>query len=634
VKAIQKILTVLLLYVSGAWGAEKSELQFVDVRNVMEKLFNQHIETKKITPTVVKRSFKVFIKQFDPQKIYLTQQEAKPFLELTPVQIEQIIAHYFTDKYPEYEAINKAINKAICRSREWRLEFYKDFIEKGEALQARLCDNVSEYAESLELLKCRIRQQLFFRFMLENKLNSVDFWTEERRKKVCDLYEKRISRFESLYSFSNNNEAHLVMHILKAVAKSLDAHTDVFSQEEACGMRASLEKQFVGIGIAFRDGLEGIEVTDFIKNGPAERSRKISIGDILVKVGDNCVNYDSYHKVFNWLKGKEGEAVALKFRRGNDHFNVRVKREIITLEEQRLTYETEPFAAGVIGKLTLPAFYESSNFSCEKDMRAALKAMQKEGPLLGVVLDIRENPGGFLNQAVKVCGIFIRNGIVIASKSSEGEVKYIRNINPNFCYTIPLVIVTSKCSASAAEVVSQTLKDFGVAIVVGDKRSYGKGTIQSQTVTNPQARTPFKVTIGKYYTPSGKSTQLVGVQPDIEVPSIYAPYRIGEKYLEFPLPNDTISPLYQDPLTDIAEHNRVWFDRNYTPYLQQKELRWIKIIPLLQENSRIRLNNDPDFQLFLKKIDKKDLSVQNIKENDLQVEEAVNILKDMISLQL
>src|SRR5262249_53796114 len=158
----------------------------------------------------------------------------------------------------------------------------------------------------------------------------------------------------------------------------------------------------------------------------------------------------------------------------------------------------------------------------------------------GLVLDLRENAGGFLSQAVKVSGIFLSNGIVVISKYSRGDVHFLRNIVGRSYFNGPLVILTSKMSASASEIVAQALQDYGVGIVVGDERTFGKGSIQYQTVTDMSTDLFFKVTVGKYYTASGRTTQIEGVKTDIVVPTHYAPYHIGERYLEYPLSADKV----------------------------------------------------------------------------------------------
>jgi carboxyl-terminal processing protease len=311
------------------------------------------------------------------------------------------------------------------------------------------------------------------------------------------------------------------------------------------------------------------------------------------------------------------------------------------MQDDRLQTDDMPFGDGLIGKLTLSSFYESgTESSCEKDLREAIRSLKQKGNLKGLVLDLRENTGGFLNQAVKVVGLFISSGVIVISKYAEGEVQYLRDIDGRVYYNGPLVVLTSKVSASAAEIVAQALQDYGAALVVGDERTYGKGTIQYQTVTDQDATAFFKVTVGRYYTVSGRSTQIEGVKGDIHVPTIYAPYNIGERFLEFPLSSDQVPAAYIDPLSDLDPKSKRWFQKNYLPNLQKKESNWVKMLSTLKTNSGFRLEHDANFKLFLENSASIERASNRrnafLKTNwgieDLQMREAINILRDMIEM--
>jgi carboxyl-terminal processing protease len=595
-------------------------------------MFSYHVEVREMTPTVVKRSFKNYIDQFDGQRIYFTRSEVKPFFEITSSQIEHIINHFYGDDYPEYGALNKSIAQSITRARTWRQEFYADFIQKGESLEVSFPEETpGQFVSSTAALRQRVRAQLLHLFKLENKTKDPKFWTDDRRQKICALYEKRFTHYETTYLSS---EHFFAMHILKSMARSLDAHTAYFSPQEAYEMRSSLEKQFEGVGVVFRESLEGIEVSDLVKGGSAERSGQVQVGDLLVEVDGRPVAGSEYQEVLDLLKGHGRKHLVLGLKRRNgteaSFIQVDLKREKILLDDERVQFKTEPFGDGVIGKIILPSFYESSDApSCASDIREALHQMKKQGRLYGLVFDMRDNLGGFLSQAVKVSSIFMTSGVVCVSKYAQGEIQYLRNVDPRLYYDGPLVILTSKMSASAAEIVAQALQDYGIGVVVGDPRTYGKGSIQYQTVTDPAAAAYFKVTVGRYYTVSGRSTQIEGVQADIHVPTAYAPYNVGERYLEYALKNDQIAPAYIDPLTDVQGSTKLWFQKNYLPFLQKKESQWVQMLPTLKQNSQYRLDHNPNFQLFLKHAGE---TAPDIGMNDLQMQEGVNIVKDMISL--
>jgi carboxyl-terminal processing protease len=601
-----------------------------DVRSTLEEIFTYHIEHKSFTPLLVKRSFKLYIEQFDPERIYLLQNEVKPFLELSKERIEAVIEKYHADDFSEYEALDAMIQKAIKRAQKWRLELRAE-------VKPALADSYPSFAANESQLKERMRAQVEQLLFLEKFSGEL---TKEKRNKFFKFSEKRFQRNESEYLVQGEKKEHcFVLHLLKALARSLDAHTAYFSPEEAFEMRTLLEKQFEGIGIVLRESIDGVTVAGFIKNGPAEKSGKIAVGDLLVGINEKALKDISYEEILKRMKGKRGEKIFLKFQRldqsgGGTTFDVELIREKILMEEERVSYSSFPCADGHIGKIDLPSFYESGDgSSCEQDVREALKELKKKGKILGLVIDMRENAGGFLNQAVKVAGLFITSGVVVISKYAHGQIQYLRDVDGRAYYTGPLLILTSKASASAAEIVAGALQDYGTALIVGDERTYGKGSIQYQTLTDEYAKAFFKVTVGKYYTVSGKSTQIEGVKADIVVPTNYFPYHIGEKFLEYALTNDRMPPAYLDSLSDLQGQTRQWFQKNYLPYLHKKETFWRKMLTLLKENSSYRLLHDKNFSLYLQALTQSNPVSTTWGLEDLQMAESVAIIRDMLSLQ-
>ncbi|MGR3912821.1 MAG: S41 family peptidase [Candidatus Rhabdochlamydia sp.] len=627
------VLLCISLAITLDANAPREQLTLTDVRDCMEEMFSLHVETHEMTPSLAKRSMHNFIEQFDPQKMYLTESEVRPFLQLSSFMTEQLIDSYFADEFPEFIMLNTRMIKAIERSRVWRKQFYEEFMQKGEALRIVIpSERASHFATSLEELRERFRSELFRLFMLENRQQSTSYWTQDRKRSACLLFEKRFHQYENSYLLTGEGEEHhFAMHLLKAMARGLDAHTAYFTPAEAYEMRSSLEKQFEGVGVVLREGLDGVEITDLIKGGPADRSGQIEMGDLIVEINGRPLMGSSYQDVLSLMKGNGRREITLCLKRrganADSYIQVSLMREKMAMNEERVSYSVEPFGYGIIGKITLPSFYEGSSFSsCDADIKEALRSIKKQGELLGLVIDLRGNLGGFLSQAVKVASTFMTSGVVAISKYAQGEIQYLRNIDPRVYYQGPLVLLTSKMSASAAEIVAQALQDYGIAVVAGDPRTYGKGSIQYQTITDPKASSFFKVTVGKYYTVSGRSTQIEGVETDIHVPTKYASYLIGEKYLQYALKNDQMAPAYSDKLVDVDGSTKKWFQQNYLPFLQKKESKWTQMVPLLKKNSDYRVSHSQDYQKFLK---------EPLKENplfDLPLEEAVNIVKDMVYL--
>ncbi|MBS0651642.1 MAG: PDZ domain-containing protein [Verrucomicrobia bacterium] len=653
-KILRKPFVLILLFLTICSFGTPQRLKKQDVRKTMQEMLAYHVEYKEFSSLLARRSLKLYIQQFDIEKNYLFASEAKTFLDPRDERVQSAVRKYQKDDLSEFAAANQVVQNSIMRARRIRAEVERELILSNENFTYPQGESYLDYARNEDELRNRIRRQLVRLLVLEKKWNDIADWTPQDKQKIFALWEKRLGRYETPYltmdSSGNSIPAetadhYLSLHTLKAMAKSLDAHTSYFSPEEAFEMRASLEKQFEGVGIVLREGISGVVISDLIKGGPADKSGKITPGDLIVKIDGKSVEGASYEEILTSLQGSGSSIVRIGFNRKTGkqevvYYEVDLKREKIVMQDERLQYTFEPYADGIIAKLTLPSFYESGNdSSCEKDIRDALRELRKEGTIYGVVLDMRENSGGFLNQAVKVAGLFISSGVVVISKYSEGEVQYLRDIDGRSYYSGPLVILTSKASASAAEIVAQALQDYGVALVVGDERTYGKGTIQYQTVTDDHASVFFKVTVGRYYTVSGRSTQIEGVKADILVPTFYSAFNIGEKYLEYALKSDRIAPAYVDPLTDIDLRNRAWFQRNYVPHIQKKLSVWNQMLPTLKDNSSFRLKLNKNYQLFLSTLEAQASNrfsptiKQNWGADDLQMNEAVNILKDMIIIQ-
>jgi carboxyl-terminal processing protease len=619
----------------------------------MERFFTFHIETKELNTTVIRRSFKLYIEQFDPEKVYLLDSEVKPYLSMSEKRAKEVLARLQKHDYSDYFGLNGTIQEAIVRAQASRVFLSREIAHGSGAFDPPNPVPPSDYAKSIKELNERQKNRMVRFFLFHQARTNLD--TSERRAKVCSLFAKKLQRLENSYLFLTEGEVpmgqdrvdHLLaVRILKSFAKSLDTHTSFFSNEEAMEMRMSLEKQFEGVGVVLSEGIDGVMIAELIKGSPAEQSGQIQVNDLLVEIDGVSTSNRPFEEVLDMLKRKGKTEVILGFKRLDTDqsyfFRVPLLKQAINMKEERIQIGYEIVEGGVIGKIALHSFYEGGQgISSEKDIRDAIQLFREKGNLIGLVLDLRENSGGFLSQAVKVAGLFLSNGVVVISKYGKGDVHYLRNIAAKAYYNGPLVVLTSKMSASASEIVAQALQDYGVALVVGDQTTFGKGSIQYQTVTDSKADLFFKVTVGRYYTPSGRSTQIDGVIADIVVPSQYSSYKIGEKYLEYPLSPDQVDPAFVDPLTDLDEKTRRLFQMRYLPFAQRVVGFWKKMLPVLREQSAERIAQDPTFQAFLKKQDTilsraQGLPPNTVDENaqmgreDIQMKEAVNIVKDMI----
>lgn len=658
---------VLVLLLISAWSEayEQNLLKTNDISRIMQKILSEHVEKKEINSQILGNALEIYIDQFDPHRMYLLESEVIPYFKATPDKLQQALKQYDQKNYDIFKQLNQTIQASIERSRRLRQNLESQIKNSSlhpspdkEHIPLANQEAMPPFAQTQEQLKERLMQNLGTYMNIQKKHLGTNI-TPRQKEEILNSYEKKLKEFESQYLYQDEKgnplplaeqENLFTIHVLKALAKSLDSHTSFFEANEAYDIRVRLQKEFKGIGLVLKDTNKGPRVTHMLEGGPAANSKLIQVGDILTEVDGKSVVDHPFEKTMEMLHGDKNTKVKLTFKRKEkkenspDFYTVELTREVIIVNHDRVDVRSEQFGNGIIGIVSLHSFYQGEGVSSEQDVRNAIEKLEKKGPLKGLILDLRDNSGGFLSQAVKVAGLFVTDGVIVISKYSNGEERVYRDIDGKTTYDGPLIVLTSKATASAAEIVAQALQDYGVALIVGDEHTYGKGTIQTQTVTDDQSTSYFKVTVGKYYTVSGHTPQKEGVKADILVPGHWNREEIGEMYADS-LESDIIPSFYEDSLKDVPANLRAWYIKYYLPKLQKKTVVWKNLLPTLRKNSEYRIAQNKNYQYFLKGgeedeeepesedewnvTDKKN---RTYGEDDLQVQEAINILKDMIAI--
>ncbi len=624
---------VVILSMTGVVPAFSQEMEYLgnkDVKAIMEQIFDRHINKKEMTEEILRSSLNLYIEQFDPYKIYLLKWEVQPFIKPSQYEMQRYLADYEKQNFTPFIKLDTLIKKSIHRARRLRnsMKSQNDSLFNTELSQSYYDSLPREtFSKHKGELRKRMKED-FVEYVDEQRDRYGKDAVDKRRDHITHRYQKERGAWENGYLYvdaqgmqlNKEKRDHLfTLHVLKAMAKSLDSHTSVFDNSEAYTMRSRLLKGYPGIGLDFDLEIEGIIVTKIASGTPAARSGKVKVDDKLIKIDGKQVSDYTFKDAMKLLEGDEGTLVRLTFQRPAERrpFTIQLKRELVVSSVDRVETSSVRFDHGIIGEITLHSFYDSKNgISSEKDVRDALAELRSQGPLKGLILDLRQNSGGYLSQAVKVAGLFITNGVIVVSKYHDGKVNYYRDVDGKTYFDGPLVVLISRFTASAAEIVAQALQDYGVAVIVGDDRSYGKGSIQSQTVTGDQNSSYFKVTVGKYYTVSGKTPQMKGVLADVVVPGEYVTLNMGEQYLDDPLQADSIEPTFVDKLADIQPEAKPWYFRYYLPTLQSRKTSWQQMIPELKQKSTQRIGRVNGYGLA----------------SDKQMDEAVSIIKDMIQL--
>jgi len=352
---------------------------------------------------------------------------------------------------------------------------------------------------------------------------------------------------------------------LEAVAQTFDPHSEFLGPSEWNQFKIDTRLTISGIGaeIRMKDGYATIE--RIFSRGPADRSRKLHAGDKIVGVAEGKgpfvnLQHTNLDKITQMVLGKSGSVVRLQFI--SSRTKNPAKRQVISLvrEEVRLTEEeaqaelVEMYSPGGIQKLgwvTVPTFYGEPDKpgrgnSVTRDVAALLGRLEREG-INGLVLDLRNNGGGSVDEAVRMSGLFIDQGPIVQLKDPNGEVHIVKVQQGKTLYEGPMIVLENKLTASASEIFSAAMQDYRRAAIVGDSSTFGKGTVQAVIELNGSGEFPdpagaLKITIEKIYRVTGESTQLKGVISDLKIPSLTETAVLDENEQEHRLANDAVAP--------------------------------------------------------------------------------------------
>src|SRR6266849_4755487 len=395
---------------------------------------------------------------------------------------------------------------------------------------------------------------------------------------------------------------------LDALAQSYDPHSEYLSKADFKNFNIQMGLSLVGIGAMLRteDGYAKIE--SLVPGGPAQVDGRLKVGDRITAVGQGQGEFVDVRdvrldKVVEMIRGKKGTKVRLLAIPANapdpsQRKNVELVRDEIKLKDQEaradiIIKKDENGNPVKLGWLTLPSFYadmDRHQKSTTRDVLALLKRLKKEN-LAGLVVDLRKNGGGSLEEALSLTGLFLKSGPIVQTKDYNGSIRISSDPDPGIAYSGPLVVLTSRQSASASEIFAAALQDYGRAVIAGDKNTFGKGTVQtilpigrfaSLLGSHSDEDGALKLTIQKFYRVAGGSTQLHGVASDIILPSLSDLPEFGEGALKNALAYDEVAR---------AKYTK-WSD-NHSLFIDQ-----------LRRRSEERVKANPEFHYVMEDMDR------------------------------
>lgn len=376
-------------------------------------------------------------------------------------------------------------------------------------------------------------------------------------ERVAKDYDRLIETIEE------NDQEDVVDLFLSSLSAVYDPHTEYMSVNETDNFNIQMKHKLVGIGALLGLEDEVAQIQGIVVGGPADKQGELKLNDKITGVAQGEAEfvetkYMKLQKIVDMIRGKEGSSVRLKIVPADDPTSTKIitiVRAEVPLKEKLANAELilTPSEMGKqlkVGWINLSSFYadmEDGTVSTTDDVQRLLGRLMKE-KIDGLVLDLRGNGGGSLEEAIRLTGLFVPAGPVVQAKDWRGSISWRECENPKAFYEGPMIVLTDKTSASASEILAAALQDYRRALIVGDKSTFGKGTVQ--TILPVERFMPFfseksragnlKVTIQKFYRIAGGSTQLKGVEPDVVLPSLRDVLDIGEGSAENPLPYDTI----------------------------------------------------------------------------------------------
>ena len=505
-----------------------------------------------------------YLKKLDRQRLYFTREEAENFINQYSTTIITFLKQ--GNLHPGFEIYNAYKLKANNR-----LKFAISMIDNGLSI-----DNNSSYDFKRDennwetgnldnvwqkLIIHDVLTEVISDFDLNNTINSLS--PEELNKLISESKESVKNRYERWLKNINEFEPTDIQELyLTSLTQMFDPHTTFLNIKEKEKFDQTMNNELVGIGAVLSDVDGFCTIKELLPGGPAEASQELQPEDVILKVGQAEGNFTDVvdmklSNVVELIKGPKDTLVRLEVKPINDPSKTKVVRIIrdkikltSNLAKASIHKVIQNESALNVGVVELRSFYGSSGSGpkATDDVEELVEKL-KQKDIKGLILDLRRNGGGYLSEAVNLAGLFISRGPVVQVKYPDGKIRKKFDFNPKLSWNGPLIILVSRYSASASEIVAGALKNHKRAIIVGDASTHGKGTVQSMIQMNlpynysklNSKKSAAKITIQKYYLPSGESTQINGVSSDISLPTINSFLPIGESDLENALASDTIA---------------------------------------------------------------------------------------------
>lgn len=522
------------------------------LRYVGAMLEQGHYSPKKIDDNFSKEIFSEFLKRLDPSKRILLEKDIAKLRKYETTIDDEIHG----SPLAFFAAADEIYKNRIVEAEE----MYKQYIEKPFEftkddileLDADKVDFASTDSERKERWRKYLKWQTLDRYIdaqetQEKNKDKKDFVVKsdqelekEARAKVKKAMDKYFDRLRNKFD-ENQRFAMLV----NTITNEMDPHTDFFPPVEKRSFDERLSGRFFGIGALLQQEDDKIKIKSVTTGGPAWKSGEIQANDFIVKVAqatgeaEDITGYTTDDAV-KLIRGAEGSEVKITVQKPDGTLKtVSMIRAELKLDETFARSVIINSGKHKIGLIDLPAFYADFQrpqaARCSQDVAKEVARLKAEG-VEGIILDIRDNGGGSLQEVVNMVGLFIKTGPVVQIRDRAGRPSQMGDNDPSVLYDGPLVVMVNERSASASEIFASAIQDYKRGVVVGSSSTFGKGTVQRAFPVGGNGNGSgagdlgaVHLTLQKYYRVDGGATQLKGVESDIVLPGLYEAYKVREK---------------------------------------------------------------------------------------------------------
>jgi carboxyl-terminal processing protease len=590
--ALCAILLTATIAVPPAMAASR-ETVAMSVGRLLEE---GHYTRQKLNEDVSKKFLQTYLEMLDFSHLFFTQKDVDELnAKYASSMAGDVLLGNLKPAFDIYALYTKRMDDRVAKIKEL-LKQPIDFKSNATVELSRQKSSwPKDEAEADQLWRGRIANELLQEHLSEHPIEPAP-----------QLVSRRYDRLARNVHEEDKDEQ--MKLFLDALAQAYDPHSEYLSKADMKNFSINMGLSLVGIGAMLRseDGYAKIE--SLVPGGPAQADGRLKVGDRISAVAQGPADYVDVRemrldKVVEMIRGKKGTHVRLLVIPSDAtdpsrRKNVELVRDEIKLKDQEaradiIIRKDENGDPIKLGWLTLPSFYadmDKHQKSTTRDVLALLKRLKKEN-IAGLVIDLRRNGGGSLEEALSLTGLFLKSGPIVQTKDYNGSIRVSANPDPGIAYSGPMVVLTSRQSASASEIFAAALQDYGRAVVVGDKNTFGKGTVQtilpigrfaSLLGNHSDEDGALKLTIQKFYRVAGGSTQLHGVASDIVLPSLSDLPEFGEGALKNALPYDEVSKA------------------RYTKWSDTHSL----FIDQLRRRSEERVKGDPEFHYVMEDINR------------------------------